>query len=89
MKKADFYNNVKTSVQYLSGLSREAWYNDGGAIVLKTSKRNVRLSCNRNIVTLHTKLYGENETVVTDYNTGYKDNMVALTVEKIGEFLTI
>ena len=89
MKKVEFYNSVKTSVQYLSGLSREAWYNDGGDIVLKTSKRNIRLSCNRNVVTLYVRLYGENETVVTDYNKGYKDNMVALTVEKIGEFLTI
>jgi len=90
MKKAEFYNNVKTSVQYLSGLSREAWYKDGGAMVIQTSKRLVSLSCNRNIVTLYTKLDGEKgETVVIDYNKGYKDNMVTLTAEKVDKFLTI
>jgi hypothetical protein len=90
MKKSDFYNDIKTNVEYLSGLSPDAWYKDGTAIVLQTSKRLVSLSCKRNVVTLYTKIYGEKgETVVTDYNTGYKENMVILTAEKISKFLTI
>lgn len=90
MKKVEFYNSIKTNVRYLTGLSREAWYNDGGGMVLQTSKRLVSLSCNYNVVTLYTKLGGEKgETDVTDYNTSYKDNMVTLTAEKIYKFLTI
>ena len=90
MKKADFYNDVKTVVQYLSGLSREAWYKDGGAIVVQTSKRLVVVNCKRNVVSLYTKLDGEKgKTDVTDYNKWFKDNMVALTAEAIDRFLTI
>ena len=90
MKKTEFYNDIKTNVRYLTGLSRGAWYNDGGAMVLQTSKRLVSLSCNRNVVTLYTKVDGEKgETVVIDYNKGYRDNMVTLTAEKIDRFLTI
>ena len=90
MEKTDFYNDVKANVKYLSGLSLAAWYKDGTAIVLQTSKRLVSLSCKRNVVTLYTKLNGEKgETVVTDYNTGYKENMTSLTAEKISKFLTI
>lgn len=90
MKKTDFYNDVKASVNYLSGLSLSSWYKDGTAIVLQTSKRLVSLSCKRNIVTLYTKINGEKgETVVTDFNTGYKENMTSLTAEKISKFLEI
>ena len=90
MKKTDFYNDVKASVNYLSGLSLSSWYKDGTAIVLQTSKRLVSLSCKRNIVTLYTKLNGEKgKTVVTDFNTGYKENMTILTAEKISKFLEI
>jgi len=89
MKKTDFYNDVKTEVKFLSGLSLDAWYKDGAAIVLQTSKRFVSLSCKRNVVTLYTKIYGEKgETVVTDYNTSYKGNMVGLTADQIDKFLT-
>lgn len=90
MKKSDFYNFVKINVRYLSGVSLDAWYKDGTAIVLQTSKRLVSLSCKRNVVTLYTKLNGEKgKTVVTDYNAGYKGNMDILTAEKISKFLGI
>jgi len=90
MKKAEFYNDIKTNVRYLTGLSRDAWYKNGGSIVVQTSKRLVSLSCNYNVVTLYTKVDGEKgETVVIDYNKGYRDNMVTLTAEKIDRFLTI
>lgn len=90
MKKSDFYNDVKMNVNYLSGLSPAAWYKDVTAIVLQTSKRLVSLSCNRNVVTLYTKLPGEKgKTVVTDFNKGYKENMVTLTAEKISKFLEV
>lgn len=90
MKKSDFYNDVKINVEYLAGLSRDAWYKEGTAIVLQTSKRIVGLSCKRNVVTLYTKLNGEKgKTLVTDFNTGYKENMTSLTAEKISKFLGI
>ena len=90
MKKVEFYNDVKTSTEFLTGLSRESWYQDDGSIVFKTSKRLVSLNCNRNVVTLFTKLCGEKgKTEVTDYNKGYKDNMAILTAEKIDKFLAL
>ena len=89
MKKAEFYNDIKTNVHYLTGLKRASWYKDGGSIVVRTSKQLVSLSCNYNVVTLYTKLDGEKgKTEVTDYNTSYKDNMVTLTAEKVYKFLT-
>lgn len=90
MKKAEFYSDVKTNVRYLTGLSRESWYQDDGSIVFQTSKRLVSLNCDRNVVTLYLKQYGEKgKTEVTDYNKGYKDNMVILTAEKINKFLAL
>ena len=90
MKKADFYNDIKTNVYYLSGLSREAWYNFGGDIVVQTTSGHlVVVNCHRNVVSLYTKLDGEKgQTDVTDYNKSYRDNMVTLTAEKIYKFLT-
>ena len=90
MKKADFYDHLKTNVYYLTGLRREAWYKDGGDIVVQTSNRLVAVRFNRNHVMLYTKVDGEkSETVSTDYNYYYRDNMVTLTAEKIYKFLTV
>ena len=90
MKKQEFYDDVKTNVEFLTGLSREAWYKDSGAIVAQTSKHLISLSCSRNVVSLYTKADGEKGvTLVTDYNKGYRDNMITLTAEKIYRFLTI
>lgn len=88
MKKADFYNDVKTSIEFLTGLSRDAWYRDGGAIVARVGNHLVSLSCNRNRVTLYTKLYGgKGKTLIADYNTGYRDNMATLTAMLLVEQL--
>lgn len=90
MKKAEFYDDLKTNVYYLSGLSREAWYKDGGDIVVQTSKRLVVVNCKRGVVKLYTQLDGyKGKSVVTDYNKGYRDNAVILTAEAIDKFLTI
>jgi len=90
MKKTEFYNDIKTNVSYLTGLKREYWYKVGGSIALETDYYCINIECNRNVVTLFTKGFGEKgETVVTDYNKGYKENMVTLTAEKVYNFLTL
>lgn len=89
MKKSDFYKDIKTNLRY-AGLPRSEWHKDGKGILVNTAYGLVAVYCSRNVVTLYTKKDGQKGSkVVTDWNTGFKPNMVPITVEKIYKFLGI
>ncbi len=89
MKKSDFYRDIKINLGY-AGLQRNAWHKDDNGILVNTHRGLVAVYCSRNVVTLYTKRNGEKgNKVVTDWNTGFKPNMVPVTVEKIYKFLGI
>ena len=87
MKKSEFYNGIKATLEYAAGVPRDEWRKDGTGIVVDTDFGLVAVNCSRNVVTLYTKKFGQHgEKVVTDWNTGFKDNMVAITAGKIITF---
>jgi hypothetical protein len=88
MKKTDFYRDIKINARYFIGVPLKAWYKDGAALALRTAKGVTVVSIKRNVVTLyHGGAGSKGETYTTDYNTGYKSNMVALTIDQLAKLI--
>lgn len=88
MKQADFYSDLKINAKHFIGVPVKAWYKDGTALALRTDKGVTTVSIKRNVVTLyHGGAGSKGETYTTDYNTGYRSNMVTLTIDQLAKLI--
>lgn len=85
MKKQDFINNVLLNLKdQTTGFSILI---KNGGLLLATPQKMVHCEINRGVVTIKVVSDGTLTVKAVDYNTGFKDNAVALTTESIIKLL--
>lgn len=85
MKKQEFINNVLINLKNeVSGFN--VLFKNGG-LLLATPETLVHVEMTRGVVTLRQVTTGPLHVYTVDYNTGFKDNAVALTTESIIKLL--